>query len=197
MNYIPNCSNYFNFILYADDTTLSNTNQIPSLSPININNELAKIYDWFAVNKLSLNISKTIHVIFHAMNKRIEGVVPDLAINGIPPKRVNIFNFLGLLLNENMSWNPHIDLLANKLAKCAGVLYKLKHVLPIHSLRTLYFSMVQSGMVYCISTWGFVHYRTEKLQKRFVRMISSSKYDAHSEPLFKVLDILKIEHLFS
>ena len=45
MNDIPNHSNYFNFILYADDTTLSNTIQIPSLSPININNELAKIYD--------------------------------------------------------------------------------------------------------------------------------------------------------
>ena len=96
-----------------------------------------------------------------------------------------------------MSWKPHIDLLANKLAKCAGIFNKLKHVLPIHILKTLYFSMVQSRMMYCILTWSFVHYRIEKLQKRFVRIISSSKYNAHSEPLFKVLDILKIEHLFS
>ena len=124
MNDIPNCSNYFNFFLYADDTTLSNTIQIPSLSPININNELAKVYDWLAVNKLSLNIRKSKYVIFHAMNKRIEGVIPDLAINGIPLERVKNVNFLGLLLNENMSWKPHIDLLANKLAKCAGVLNK-------------------------------------------------------------------------
>ena len=157
MNDIPNCSNYFNFILYADDTTLSNTIQIPSLSPINMNNELAKIYDWLAVNKLSLNISKTKYVISHAINKRIEGVIPDLAINGIPLERVKNFNFLGLLLNENMSWKPHIDLLANKFAKCAGVLNKLKHVLPIHILRTLYFGMVQSRMMYCILTWVFVH----------------------------------------
>ena len=57
--------------------------------------------------------------------------------------------------------------------------------------------MVQSRMMYCILTWGFVHYKIEKLQKRFVRIISSSKYNAHSDPLFKVLDILKIEHLFS
>ena len=124
-------------------------------------------------------------------------MIPDLAINGIPLERVKNFNFLGLLLNENMSWKPHIDLLANKLAKCARVLNKLEHVLPIHILRTLYFNMVQSRMMYCILTWGFVHYRIEKLQKRFGRMISSSKYNAHSEPLFKVLDILKIEHLFS
>ena len=96
-----------------------------------------------------------------------------------------------------MSWEPHMDLLGNKLAKCAGVLNKLKRFLPLHILRTLYFSMVQSRMTYCILTWGFDHYRIEKLQKRFVRIISSSKYNAHSEPLFKVLDILKIEHLFS
>ena len=57
--------------------------------------------------------------------------------------------------------------------------------------------MVQSRMMYCILTWGFDYYRIEKLQKRFVRIISSSKYNAHSEPLFKILDILKIEHLFS
>ena len=197
MNDIPNCTEHFNFILYADDTTLNNTVQIPSLSPVDINNDLAKVYDWLAVNKLSLNVRKTKYVIFHATNKRIEGVIPNLEINGIPLERVQNFNFLGLVLNENMFWKPHIDLLANKLAKCAGVLNKLKRFLPIHILRTLYFSMVQSRLVYCILTWGFDCYRLEKLQKRFARIISSSKYNAHSEPLFKVLDILKIEHLFS
>ena len=66
------------------------------------------------------------------INKRIEGVIPDLAISGISLERVQNFNFLGLLLNENISWKLHIDLLANKLGKCAGVLNNLKDVLPIH-----------------------------------------------------------------
>ena len=56
--------------------------------------------------------------------------------------------------------------------------------------------MVQSRMMYCLLTWGLYYYKLEKLQKRFVRIVSSSKYNAHSEPLFKALDILKIEHLF-
>ena len=167
------------------------------MSDFNINTELARVYDWLAVNKLSLNVSKTKYVIFHAINKRFQGVIPDLEINEIPLERVKKFHFLGLQLNENMSWKPHIDLLSNKLAKCAGVLNKLKRFLPVHILRTLYFSMVQSCMMYCILTWGFDYYRIEKLQKRFVRIISSSKYNAHSQPLFKVLDILKVEHLFS
>ena len=70
MNGIPNCTKYFNFILYVDDTTLSNTDQIPSMSPLNINGELAKVCDWKAVNKLSLNVKKTNDVIFHAINKK-------------------------------------------------------------------------------------------------------------------------------
>ena len=59
MNDIPYCTQYFDFILYADDTTLSNTIQIPSMFPLNINEELAKVYDWLAVNKLSLSVKKT------------------------------------------------------------------------------------------------------------------------------------------
>ena len=77
------------------------------------------------------------------------------------------------------------------------VLNRLKRFLPAHILRILHFSVVQPRMMYCLLTRGFYHYRLEKLQKRFVRIISSSKYNAHSEPLFKALDILKIEHLFS
>ena len=144
--------------------------------------------DWLAVNKLSLNIRKTKYVIFHAINKRIEGVIPDFEIDGIPLDRVKNFNLLGLQLNENMSWKPHIDSLSNKLAKCAGVLNRLKSVLPAPILRTLYFSMVQSGMMYCLLTRGFYYYRLEKLQKRFVRMISFSENNAHCEPLFTALD---------
>ena len=89
-------------------------------------------------------------------------------------------------VNNNVYiWSPN-------LAMCAAIA-------KIGGCTRLYFSMVQSRMMYRIHvlTWGFDYYRIEKLQKRFVRIISSSKYNAHSEPLFKVLDILKIEHLFS
>ena len=135
-------------------------------------------------------------MIFHAINKKIEDVVPDLEINGIPLERVQSFNFLGLLWNVNMSWKPHIDLLSNKLAQCAGVLNNLKRFLPIHILRTLYFSMVQSRIMYYILPWGFDYNRIEKLQKRFVSIVSSSKYNADCEPLFKIFDILKLNICF-
>ena len=62
MNDVPYYTKYFNFILYADDTTLNSTIQIPTMSPININSELAKVYDWLAVNKLSSNVKKKTNI---------------------------------------------------------------------------------------------------------------------------------------
>ena len=106
------------------------------------------------------------------------------------------FNFLGLLFNEHMFWKPHIDIIANKLMKFSGILYKLKKFLPSHILRTLYFSMVQSRFTYGILAWGFECQRFVKLQKRFIRIISLSTYNAHTESLFKNLEILTIKNLF-
>ena len=79
------------------------------------------MYDWLAVNKLSLNIKKTKYMIFHAMNKNIEGLVTEPVIDNVPIERVTDFHFLGLNLNDHMSWKPHIDTIANKVTKFSGV----------------------------------------------------------------------------
>ena len=121
---MPNASEAFKYILYADDTTLFNTIQISVGAPLDINNQLVKIFDWLAVNKLSLNVKKKKIVVFHAINKDIEELVPDLKIDNIAIERVENFNFLGLILNEHMFWKHHIDTIANKLTKFSGILNK-------------------------------------------------------------------------
>ena len=65
INDIPYCSKYFNFILRTDNATYNSTIQIPLMSPIDINNELAKVYDWLAVNKLCLNVKNTHNISCH------------------------------------------------------------------------------------------------------------------------------------
>ena len=140
-------------------------------------------------------LKKTKYIIFHAINKNIEGVIPELRITGTTVDRVHNFNFLGLYPNEHLFWKPHIDIVANKLIKFSGVINKLKIFLPIHILRTLYFSMVQWRLTYGILAWGFEYQRFIKLQKRFLRNISLSNYNAHTEPIFKRLEIITIKNL--
>ena len=197
MNDIPQASSHFKFILYADDTTLFSTIQLQSASDTDINQELIRVHDWLAVNRLSLNIKKTKYIIFHAINKSTDGLFSELRIDGINIERVTTFNFLGIHFNEHMLWKTHIDTIASKLAKLSGVLNKLKHYLPEYVLRTLYCSMVQSRLTYGILAWGFYYYRLEKIQNRIIRIISRSKYNAPTKPIFKVFDLLTINDLFN
>ena len=60
-------------------------------------------------------------------------------------------------------------------------------------LRILYNSLILSHLQYCVLSWGFKSDRIFKLQKRAVRIITCSKYNAHTEPLLKTLNLLKIE----
>ena len=106
-----------------------------------INVELAKIFDWLAVNKLSLNVKKNKFMIFHYHNKDISQKIPHLIINEIEIERVTNFNFLGLSINENISWKPHINKIASKISKYTGVMNRLKRFLPLHILRVLYCSI--------------------------------------------------------
>ena len=179
INDLPGVSDTFKFVLFADDTNLFTT--IEYNIPIEdsnvtglLNNELSKIHSWLSVNKLTLNIEKTKFIVFHPYQKDITNLIPTLKFNDIEIERVIEIKCLGIIFDENMSWKPHTDALANKISKYSGVLNKLKHYLPVYILRTLYFSMINSNLNYGILTWGFACHRLVKLQKRIVRIISCS-----------------------
>ena len=66
----------------------------------------------------------------------------------------------------------------------------------LQTLRTIYNSLILPHINYSILVWGFKSSRIFKLQKRAVRMESCSKYNAHTEPLFKSWNLLKVEDIF-
>ena len=83
-------------------------------------------------------------------------------------------------------------MLSNKISKYCGVLSRLKNYLPLFILRTLYSDMVHSHLSYNLLTWGFDSNRIVKLEKRCVRIIRRSKYNAHTQPLMKQFNILNV-----
>ena len=125
---------------------------------------------WLGINKLSLNIGKTKYILFHTLNKDVTKCIPNLVVNGKVIERVKDFNFLGIVFNQNMSWKSHLDKLGNKLAKTAGVLNRIKRIVPLHIMRTLYHRMAQSYINYGIVAWGFENSRINKVQKKIIRI---------------------------
>ena len=102
INDFPSASSYFNFIMYADDTTLysnidsPNQNDMIRLTETKINAELAKIDEWLKINKLSLNLKKSKYMVFKKTS--ITNINLTLTIDKVVIDRVDYFNFLGLQL---------------------------------------------------------------------------------------------------
>ena len=201
MNDLPNVSPLFKYILFADDTSLLSS--IEYSIPINdtnmnelMNIELCNICNWLEVNKLSVNVSKTKFMVFHPHQKDLKDQIPNLKINDSDIGLKENFNFLGIQLDINLNWKTHTDLIANKLSKYSGILNRLIRYLPLFTLRMLYFCLVNSQISYGLLSWGFQCKRLEKLQKRIIRIITCSKYNAHTDPLFKRVNVLKINDVF-
>ena len=194
VNDIQNSTNYFKFIMYADDTTLFCPT---SASHELINIEFNKVYAWLCANKLSLNIKKTKYMVFHNRNKNITHLLPELKIKDYAVTRVKKFNFLGILIDENLNWNAHIDQTCAKLSRAIGILYRLKFILPHHILKILYNSLVLPHCTYGILSWGATNTdRIFKIQKKSLRIITNSMYNAHTDPLFKILGLLKVHDIY-
>ena len=95
-------------------------------------------------------------------------------------------NFLGLFINEHMNWNTHIFNITKTITKPLGVMNRLKHYLPQSVLQILYNSLILSHLNSNITAWGFAAHKLCRLQKRALRLITDSKYNAHTKPLLKV-----------
>ena len=129
INDLPNVSSLTQSLLFADDTSIfcshKDANHLVSI----VNNELAKLVIWLKVNKLSLNLSKTNFMIFHPRQKKVNVNVP-LTLENTVIKQVTETKFLGVLIDQHLSWKPHIDfVLKKKFEKCEN--YRESPLLPI------------------------------------------------------------------
>ena len=107
---LPEISRQIKMVMYADDTTLYCN--LGDLSENIINNELTKVSELLAANKLSLNVKKTKYMMFHTPQKKV--TYPELKINNILIERVSEFSFLDIIFNSNLKRHPHINYFAKK-----------------------------------------------------------------------------------
>ena len=107
--------------MYADDTTLYFNIENFTLNEFENECELepTKLTNWLQHNKLSLKIGKTKCLHFHKLQKKLTSL--RLSINNTIFEQVNSFNYLCTILNENLTWRNHIEMVANKIAHITGI----------------------------------------------------------------------------
>ena len=185
INDLPKASNTLQSILFADDTTLfysgKNLKEVIEV----VNTELIKIKHWFDSNKLVLNVNKTNFILF---NDRGSNIDISLKIDRMEIQRVKETKFLGIIIDNELSWKPHIINTRNKVAKSIAVLYKVKSFLNQPALIILYNSLIMPYLTYGVEIWGTT-YKTYTqplfiLQKKALKIINNTRYRDPSNPLF-------------
>ena len=103
--------------------------------------------------------------------------------------------YLGVYLDENLSGESHCEEPIKKLNRANGMFAKARQFVPLNELKNVYHAIFSSHLMYGCQIWTqkllSVTDKMSILQKNAVRIVTYSAFNAHSEPLFKQLDILK------
>ena len=138
-NRLVHSPHYITVDTYADDTNVivshSNLSDLITI----VNQELSNLSVWFKANKLSLNIDKTNYMIFKYRHSNRMYDDLNICIDGRKISKVSHTKFLGVLLDESLTWSNHTSNIVNILSKYCGILYRLREVLPSKALFSLVF----------------------------------------------------------
>lgn len=147
-----------------------------------------------------MNVSKTKFILFKSKNK-CEDYKISLWFRNNEIQRVPLFNFLGVLFNEHLSWTPQINKIHANMSTSISVLYKLGSLVPKWLKLQLYYSLAHSYLHYCLLIWGTTSKtnldRLLVLQKRAVRFIENLQPREHTPPFFGKLQILTVYQLYN
>ena len=151
-------------------------------------------------NRLSINIIKTFYLLF--TNKDTSSLPPLTIKNNYSYdviKRVSHTKFLGVIYDDKLTFSHHINMLCNKLARSSALLFQLSDFLPIYILKRLYYAHILPHLNYCNAIWCNT-YQTHRtplilIHKRIIRNIAKAEFLAHTEPLYKNLNILNIDNI--
>ena len=212
INDLPKCSTLLSQ-LFADDTTQSASHcNLDTLATV-VNLEFHKTVNFFVSHRLSLHPQKTQFMVVSSLPVHS---VPNIVINynsltgpQDPAKifKMNFINdsptpyakFLGVLIDPKLSFKSHISNIIKKLSTALYFLRGAKKVLNPHALKFIYYALFHSHLIYASQLWSCC---TESLlkpiitkQKMAIRILSNAKYNSHTEPLFKKLNILPFAQL--
>jgi hypothetical protein len=179
-----------NIVLSADDTSIIVTERKKIDFGINLNQTVKDTESWFSANLLVLNFNKSHYVEFHSMH--YYNTTSKIAEDQIKLPKTSETKFLGLLIDDTLAWNQHIDYVINKIARSCYALRNIKHFVPLDTLKLIYFAHIHSILSYGIIFLGgvFCVGNVFILQKKAIRIIMNSGSRKSCRYLFEKLEII-------
>ena len=165
-----------------------------------VNMDLKYLYHWLLANKISLNCAKTEFIFFKREGQEFSFEF-KIKMNGVKISPSKQIKYLGIFLDSHLNGDYHCKLLLNKLKRANGMLCKARHYVPSHEIQSIYHAIFASHMIYGCQVWGqSVNVHTEKIfkiQNRAMRIISFADFHSNADPIYKTLNILKLNDFIS
>ena len=165
----------YEFVLFADDTNIFVSAKTKKDAYLIANQVLNSVYTYMKTNQLHINFSKCAHMYFRPTlnnNDRMTCArltaysdLLTISVNGQVIKQVDKVKFLGVIIDENLSWDEHIKHLESKLLATIVLIKRIKKFLPSSQYVNIYHTLFISHLTYGISCWGGIY--STKLQKLF------------------------------
>jgi hypothetical protein len=141
-----------NIILYADDTSLILTDTDRNDFSCNVHKMFEDLNTWFDNNLLNLNFDKAYYMEFKTKKHFNHNMQVQHNLNYIT--NTSVTKFLGLIIDDTLTWNQHILQLTKKMTTACYALRFVKHSLPLQTLKIIYYAYVHSIMCYGIIFWS-------------------------------------------
>jgi len=176
--------------IYCGDNSISNVNQTLQI-------DVENAIKWFKDNLLTVNIDKSCAILI-GTNQRLQKQNLSISVENMSLSNVDSIKYLGVTIDQNLSWNTHISAICKKVSPKIEMLRKLKCKLPRDQICIIYESIIQPHFDYCISVWGHTSKNNitllQRLQNRAARVITGVyDWNYSASKLVKSLGWMTIE----
>ena len=160
---------------------------------------MTELTNWFTANRLTLNADKSSFTLFKSSKKVIPNVPEHINLLNQKIKRTSHIKFLGVILDENLTWNHHINEICSKLKRLFHIFYNIRNYLTKDNIKTIYYALVYSRIKYGITVYGQAcktkMQRIQTLQNRLLKVISGKDYRFSTDELHDEFDLLLIKDI--
>ena len=199
INDLPKCCPSGKVRIFADDTNVffhcNNINELIEIGQRIMN----QLHTWFSANKLTLNTDKSTFTIFRTKRKIINNLPEHLEFSDYKIKRTSFVKYLGVIIDENLTWDLHINEICTKLKSLFHVFYNIRDYLSIDNIKTIYYTLIYSRIKYGITLYGQAGTkrlnRVQTLQNQLLKVLLGKKYRFPTDNLHRELNILKVRDI--
>ena len=200
VNDIVNAVQGMKIRLFADDTAFFIHGKDVDMIYNKMRDCLVRLSNWFKCNRLTLHLDKTCYSIYHGPKKKIPRRYDKISIDGHIIHREHKIKYLGLIIDETLSWRDHVDYIIASLSKFYGIFNKIKLLVPKKYKLAIYDAYVYSKIRYGIEIYGSLNVTLRKrlqiVSNKLLKILFCMSPFHSTNQLHKGLDILQINDVY-